>query len=71
MTPVRLKPAALWSRVKHSTTEPLRSHDLYKAMTIPKCSLADPGGGLYEPPLGQNYFICLGNYQKNLGGNNK
>ena len=25
MTPVRLEPAALWSRVKHSTTEPLRS----------------------------------------------
>ena len=26
MMPVRLEPAALWSRVKHSTTEPLRSH---------------------------------------------
>ena len=26
MTPVRLEPAALRSRVKHSTTEPLRSH---------------------------------------------
>ena len=26
MTPVRLKPATLRSRVKHSTTEPLRSH---------------------------------------------
>ena len=25
MTPVRLEPAAPWSRVKHSTTEPLRS----------------------------------------------
>ena len=25
-TLVRLEPAALWSRVKHSTTEPLRSH---------------------------------------------
>ena len=25
MTQVRLEPAALWSRVKHSTTEPLRS----------------------------------------------
>ena len=25
MTPVRLKPAAPWSRVKHSTTEPLHS----------------------------------------------
>ena len=34
MTPVRLEPAALRSRVKHSTTEPLRSRsgevDLYK-----------------------------------------
>ena len=26
VTPVRLEPTALWSRVKHSTTEPLRSH---------------------------------------------
>ena len=26
MTPVRLEPAVLRSRVKHSTTEPLRSH---------------------------------------------
>ena len=26
MTPVRLEPASLRSRVKHSTTEPLRSH---------------------------------------------
>ena len=26
MTPVRLEPAAPWSRVKHSTTEPLRSN---------------------------------------------
>ena len=25
MTPVRLQPAASWSRVKHSTTGPLRS----------------------------------------------
>ena len=25
VTPVRLEPAALWYRVKHSTTEPLRS----------------------------------------------
>ena len=27
MTPVRLEPGALRSRVKHSTTEPLRSHE--------------------------------------------
>ena len=29
MTPVRLEPAALRSRVKHSTTEPLRSRKSY------------------------------------------
>ena len=28
VTPVRLEPAALQSRVKHSTTEPLRSHTM-------------------------------------------
>ena len=28
--PVRLKPAAPWSRVKYSTTEPLRSHSMIK-----------------------------------------
>ena len=28
MTPVRLEAAASWSRVKHSTTEPLRSSSL-------------------------------------------
>ena len=30
MTPVRLEPAAPWSRVKHSTTEPLRSQFVSK-----------------------------------------
>ena len=30
VTPVRLEPAALRSRVKHSTTEPLRSLDARK-----------------------------------------
>ena len=29
MMPVRLEPAAIWSRVKHSTTEPLRSPNKY------------------------------------------
>ena len=29
MTPVRLEPAAPRSRVKHSTTEPLRSHTIH------------------------------------------
>ena len=32
VTPVRLEPAALRSRVKHSTTEPLRSLQLYAAV---------------------------------------
>ena len=30
MTPVRLEPATLRSRVKHSTTEPLRSHERFE-----------------------------------------
>ena len=30
VTPVRLAPAAPRSQVKHSTTEPLRSHSLVK-----------------------------------------
>ena len=36
MTPVRLEPAALRSRVKHSTTEPLRSqiYDLIPNMDL-------------------------------------
>ena len=41
MTPVRLEPAAPWSRVKHSTNEQLRSHNfnsvnqsLYNGSTI-------------------------------------
>ena len=32
MTPVRLEPAALRSRVKHSTTEPLRSPHMDSAL---------------------------------------
>ena len=31
--PVRLEPAALWSRVKHSTTEPLLSYLEYLSLT--------------------------------------
>ena len=34
VTPVRLEPAALRSRVKHSTTEPLRSQDLYLPLKV-------------------------------------
>ena len=33
MTPVRLEPAALRSRVKHSTTEPLRSLNVHADVT--------------------------------------
>ena len=34
MTPVRLEPAALQSRVKHSTTEPLHSHKKISCMKM-------------------------------------
>ena len=34
MTPVRLEPAALRSRVKHSTTEPLRSLSLCVCLAV-------------------------------------
>ena len=34
MTPVRLEPAAPQSRVKHSNTEPLRSHVGYRGYDI-------------------------------------
>ena len=37
VTPVRLEPAATWSRVKHPTTEPLRSlHDVETYSTVQK-----------------------------------
>ena len=35
VTPVRLEPAALWSRVKHCTSEPLRS--LFRFLSQPLC----------------------------------
>ena len=38
VTPVRLKPATPWSRVKHSTTEPLRS------LLLRKTHFFIPGG---------------------------
>ena len=34
MTPVRLEPATLRSRVKHSTTEPLRSREMILIATV-------------------------------------
>ena len=36
MTPVRLEPAALRSRVKHSTTEPLRSLQAFSKIASAK-----------------------------------
>ena len=39
MTPVRLEPVALRSRVKHATTEPLRSHNNIK-FSCTSCRLA-------------------------------
>ena len=43
MTPVRLEPAALRSRVKHSTTEPLRSLSVYLSGRV--LDLGGGGGG--------------------------
>ena len=34
MTPVKLEPAAPRSRVKHSTTEPLRSHVIVVILVV-------------------------------------
>ena len=39
MTLVRLEPAAIWSRVKHSTTEPLRSQCLSNVSKLTFCVL--------------------------------
>ena len=44
VAPVRLEPAAPWSRVKHSTTEPLRSHILTEKALINK----------FHPPRASN-----------------
>ena len=44
VTPVRLEPAASRSRVKHSTTEPLRSHKLGWGHTL----LAEMQGGRHR-----------------------
>ena len=41
MTPVRLEPAALRSRVKHSTTEPLRSLEWSYGILIYSVALPD------------------------------
>ena len=41
MTPVRLELAALRSRVKHSTTEPLRSLCVCACVCVCVCKLAD------------------------------
>ena len=39
MTPVRLEPAALWSGVKHSTTEPLRSQQTDRRTDGGNCNI--------------------------------
>ena len=64
MTPVRLEPAALRSRVKHSTTEPLRSlkkkiDEIYKAKPhtfIHMNSLSGNPGSAFELDSNQNFF---------------
>ena len=47
--PVRLKPAALWSQIKHSTTEPLRS--LPGRVEIDKRMTATSGSSWQSTPL--------------------
>ena len=42
MTPVRLEPAALRSRVKHSATEPLRSQCVFTCVYLLKLLLNKP-----------------------------
>ena len=46
----RLKPVALWSRIKHSTTEPLHSQSSYEISLLPNVRIyhfdennVDPG----------------------------
>ena len=58
MTPVRLEPAALRSRVKQSTTEPLRSHrPVHKILEASTLSSSKGSGetvqstGMQEPSL--------------------
>ena len=48
MTPVRLEPAALRSRTKHSTTEPLLSH--YAMYTFILSTTAASDLGLHSLP---------------------
>ena len=54
MTPVRLKPAALRSRVKHSTTEPLPSLDILVKNEL--CIPLERGSNVLSTGEG---FICL------------
>ena len=55
MTPVRLKPAAPQSRVKHSTIEPLRSHNIRVLNSLDP----DQAPHYVGPDLGQNCFQRL------------
>ena len=61
MTPVRLEPAAPRSRVKHSTTEPLRSlfpQILFKMLTIAAQSeLPNNHQRSVSPDLDPNLFL--------------
>ena len=79
MTPVRLEPAALRSRVNHFTTEPLRSHknthgQIYASLVLIACVVKRFGLGLRiyinVPALNvQAYTIsteieCAGSFDK-------
>ena len=64
MTPVRLEPAALRSRVKHSTTEPLRSHHFRYVTWI--TSQGHRHSGSAEDVLIHFYhiYVCCGHLKK-------
>ena len=46
--PVRLEPTASWSRVKHSTTEPLLSQNKHEAVWCPNISVNSLHAGKYS-----------------------
>ena len=64
MTPVRLKPAALWSRVKHSTIEPLCSLYCREVKFLDDCVGAEVEAACADPAPGS--VILLENLRFHL-----
>ena len=70
MTPVRLEPAAPRSRVKHSTTEPLRSYvHVQMSWVVLLFSIMGRGPGAFQiGKSGVNYlignFVIVNDYRK-------